>query len=137
MPELTGVLETCLYVDDLDRACRFYENIFGLERMEGDERFRAYNVAGRDVLILFKRGASAQPMRFPGGTVSPHDGSGPLHFAFSIPAPELDAWEKHLAGNGIAVESRVQWPRGGTSIYFRDPDNHLAELATPGLWSIY
>jgi len=27
--------------------------------------------------------------------------------------------------------------RGGHSIYFRDPDGHLLELATPGLWAIY
>jgi catechol 2,3-dioxygenase-like lactoylglutathione lyase family enzyme len=31
----------------------------------------------------------------------------------------------------------MAWPRGGTSLYFRDPDGHLVELATPGLWSIY
>ena len=25
----------------------------------------------------------------------------------------------------------------GNSVYFRDPDGHLLELATPGLWWVY
>ncbi len=33
MPPLTGVIETALYVDDLDRASRFYEDVFSLQRM--------------------------------------------------------------------------------------------------------
>jgi catechol 2,3-dioxygenase-like lactoylglutathione lyase family enzyme len=69
--------------------------------------------------------------------MGPHDGSGPLHVAFSISIEDLSGWEKVLADRGIAVESRVHWPRGGTSLYFRDPDNHLVELATPGVWTIY
>ena len=39
--------------------------------------------------------------------------------------------------NNIAIEGRTTWKRGGESIYFRDPDGHLLELATPGLWAIY
>jgi catechol 2,3-dioxygenase-like lactoylglutathione lyase family enzyme len=31
----------------------------------------------------------------------------------------------------------VGWPRGGRSVYFRDPDGHSVELATPGLWETY
>lgn len=137
MPQLTGVIETAIYVDDLDRACRFYEELFGIARMEGDGRFRAYNVGGRSVLLLFKRGASNCVTQLPFGTLGPHDGSGPLHLAFSIAADDLSAWEKLLSDKGIAIETRIRWPRGGTSLYFRDPDNHLVELATPGLWSIY
>ena len=137
MPELTGVLETCLYVDDLDRASRFYEEVFGLRRIDGDDRLRAYSVAGRGVLLLFKRGASLKPLRDPACMISPHDGKGPLQFAFSIAASELGAWEKHLALSNVPIERRMHWPRGGTSIYFRDPDNNLGELATPGLWEIY
>ncbi len=137
MPDLTGVLETCLYVDDLDRASRFYEEVFGLRRIDGDDRLRAYSVAGRGVLLLFKRGASLKPAPDPAGVISPHDGNGQLHFAFSIAASELSAWEKHLARNNVPIERRMHWPRGGTSIYFRDPDNNLGELATPGLWEIY
>lgn len=136
MPALTGVLETCLYVDDLDRASRFYETVLGLRRIAAEDRLRAYSVGDRDVLLLFKKAASVKAVDVFGQTVPPHDGSGHNHFAFAIPASELSAWEKQLAGHGMAIESRVQWPRGGTSIYFRDPDGNLGELATPGLWEI-
>jgi catechol 2,3-dioxygenase-like lactoylglutathione lyase family enzyme len=137
MPALSGVLETALYVDDIERASKFYEDVFGLQRMVGDERFRAYSVAGRSVLLLFKRGETAQPLQTPLGVIPGHDGSGENHFAFAIASSELATWEKHFADHGIAIEGRVQWPRGGTSIYFRDPDRNLGELATPGLWAIY
>lgn len=137
MPSLTGVLETSLYVDDLDRASRFYEEIFALTCIHSDARLRAYSVGGRSVLLLFRRGASNHVIPLPEGKLGPHDGSGPLHFAFSISAEDLPAWEKLLAERGIAIETRIKWPRGGTSIYFRDPDNHSVELATPGVWSIY
>lgn len=137
MPSLTGVIETSLYVDDLDRASHFYEELFGLARIEGDDRFRAYSVGGRSVLLLFKRGASNRVIPLPQGKLGPHDGNGPLHLAFAISAEDLASWEKLLADRGIPVETRIQWPRGGTSIYFRDPDNHSVELATPGVWSIY
>lgn len=137
MPSLTGVLETSLYVDDLDRASRFYEETFGLTRIEGDDRFRAYSVGGRSVLLLFRRGASNRVTELPEGGLGPHDGSGPLHLAFSVSAEDLPAWEKLLLERGIAIETRMQWGRGGRSIYFRDPDNHSLELASPGIWSIY
>jgi len=137
MPGLSGVLETCLYVEDLDRASRFYEEVLGLRRIEGDDRLRAFSVADRDVLLLFKIGASNRPASIAGQTIPPHDGRGPDHFALAIPAAELLAWEEHLAAHGVAIESRVRWARGGTSLYFRDPDGNLGELATPGLWEIY
>ena len=138
MPSLNAVLETSFYVDDLDRASRFYEDVLGLSRIiEGDARIRAYSVGGRSVLLLFKRGASNCTTQLPFGTMGPHDGSGPLHVAFAIPAAELADWEARLTEEKICIESTVRWPRGVTSLYFRDPDNHLVELATPGVWSIY
>ncbi len=137
MPTLTGVLETALHVEDLERAIRFYKEVFRLEVMEADQRFCAFNVAGRQVLLLFLKGGTSTHVTTPGGIIPPHDGSGHLHVAFSIPASELPAWEKWLQENGVKVESRVRWPEGGVSLYLRDPDGHLVELATPGVWSIY
>jgi catechol 2,3-dioxygenase-like lactoylglutathione lyase family enzyme len=75
-------------------------------------------------------------VRTPGGWIPAHEGSGRLHFAFAVAAEDLAAWEAHLAGEGIEIESRVDWPRG-RSVYFRDPDQHLVELVTPGLWANY
>jgi len=137
MPNLLGVLETSLYVDAFERACPFYEQLLGLNSIYRDQRLCAYDVGGRGVLLLFLRGASLQPSQLPGGTVPPHDGSGPLHMAFSIAADELPAWEARFAEAGVSIDGRVKWPRGGESIYFRDPDGHVLELATPGLWPGY
>jgi catechol 2,3-dioxygenase-like lactoylglutathione lyase family enzyme len=134
---LDQVLETCLYVDDLGRAARFYEDVLGLTAMTSDSRFLAYDVGGRNVLLLFQRGATLETVRMPGGTIPPHDGHGPLHVAFAIKAEALADWEKRLGEHGVAIEGRTKWSRGGVSIYFRDPDQHLLELATPGLWAIY
>jgi catechol 2,3-dioxygenase-like lactoylglutathione lyase family enzyme len=136
-PKIVGVLETALYVDDLDRAAGFYEDVLGLKPINKDQRFAGYGAGPRSVLLLFKRGSTLETVHMPGGTIPPHDGQGPLHIAFAIAADALPAWEQHLAGHGIAIEGRTDWPRGGKSIYFRDPDNHLLELATPGLWPNY
>ena len=84
----------------------------------------------RQELLLFEKGGSL-------GIQSPHDGSGELHVAFAISGAELPAWESWLAAKGITVEEKRTWERGGISLYFRDPDRHLIELAMPGVWSIY
>jgi catechol 2,3-dioxygenase-like lactoylglutathione lyase family enzyme len=137
LPQLSGVIETALYVDDLDRARAFYEEVLGLEALTADPRFVAFDVGGRSVLLLFRRGSAPETIQLPGGTIPPHDGSGPIHMAFAIPAAELPVWEEALGERNVAIEGRMDWPRGGKSIYFRDPDNHLLELATPGIWKIY
>ena len=137
VPKLGRVLETALYVDDLERAAAFYEQVLGLAAISKDSRFRAYDVDGTSVLLLFKRGATLETVHLPGGTIPPHDGHGPLHMAFAITADALAAWEKRLSEHGIAIEGRTEWPRGGYSVYFRDPDGHLLELVTPGVWPTY
>jgi catechol 2,3-dioxygenase-like lactoylglutathione lyase family enzyme len=119
------------------QARRFYEEVLELKPMFADERLCAYPVASRDVLLLFKRGSTEQTVTMPGGTIPGHDGSGRLHVAFAIGRDELSGWEQRLAAHGVAIEGRTDWKRGGHSIYFRDPDGHLLELATPGLWTVY
>jgi len=134
---ITGVLETGIYVDDVARSAEFYQRIFGFEPLVGDQRFCALSVSGRQVFLIFKKGGTLEPIELPGGVLPPHDGSGQQHFAFSVPESDLAAWEQKLAENNVEIESRIAWPRGGKSIYFRDPDGHLAELITPGCWAIY
>ncbi len=133
-PRLGHILETALYVADLGVSHDFYARVLGFEQFLRDERMCAMGVPGAGVLLLFARGGSATPSETPQGTIPAHDGRGTLHLAFAIPKGELDAWDAHLAAEGVDVESRITWPRGGTSLYFRDPDGHSVEVATPGLW---
>jgi catechol 2,3-dioxygenase-like lactoylglutathione lyase family enzyme len=130
-PKTKGILESSLYVTDLARSVHFYEKIFGF-RVISDFGGRgcAMEAGDRQVLLLFKKGASR-------AVQSPHDGDGELHLAFAIAAPELATWEAWLAENGIELEETRAWELGGHSLYFRDPDRHLLEVATPGVWSIY
>jgi catechol 2,3-dioxygenase-like lactoylglutathione lyase family enzyme len=138
MPKLNDLKETALYVEDLTRAITFYTEVLGLQTLVVDSgRFCALDVAGKHILLLFRRGASLENTELPGGSIPPHDGAGQIHAAFAIDAEELPGWESHLSAHGIEILSSVSWPRGGRSIYFRDPDGHLLELLTPGVWSTY
>jgi catechol 2,3-dioxygenase-like lactoylglutathione lyase family enzyme len=130
-PKTDGILESSLYVSDVTRSVRFYQDTFGF-RVISDfgERGCAMLAGARQLLLLFKKGASC-------AIQSPHDGDGELHVAFAIPSSELANWESWLERRGVAVEEKRAWELGGWSLYFRDPDRHLIELATPGTWSVY
>lgn len=137
MPGLAGILETAIHTEDMQRSRAFYADVLGLEPIYADDRLSAYAVAGHDVLLVFRKGETAQAVTLPSGTIPGHGGDGQLHVAFAIGKDELPVWEAHLASRGVVIEARNSWARGGHSIYFRDPDGHLLELATPGLWSVY
>jgi len=130
-PKIDGILESSLYVSDVPSSARFYQETFGFSLISDfGERGCAMQAGSRQVLLLFKKGASR-------AITSPHDGDGELHLAFAIPLSKLPDWESWLQQRGITVEEKRSWESGGWSLYFRDPDRHLLELATPGTWSIY
>ena len=83
MPQLSGLLETSLYVEDLERSSRFYRTLFGFESLFADTRLHALSVTGGHALLLFKKRGSLE-------LSTPHDGDGNLHVAFAIPASELE-----------------------------------------------
>ena len=132
------ILESALYVENIHNSAAFYEKLFGFARMTSDDRLCAFNVPGGQVLLLFKKGSTLEAVALPNGhVIPPHDGNGPLHMAFGIEFDELDYWLRKLEAAGVPIESRVTWQMGGQSIYFRDPDHHLIEIATRGIWPNY
>jgi catechol 2,3-dioxygenase-like lactoylglutathione lyase family enzyme len=135
---IRGVLETALYVQDLDRSQAFYEKVLGCkETLREKGRLHALLLPGASqVLLLFAVGKSLHPTDTPGGRIPPHDGHGQLHLAFEIGREDIEPWRMRLREQGIGVESEVDCPKGGHSIYFRDPDGHLLELVTRECWGL-
>ena len=137
MPKVSGILETAIYAEDAGRTADFYRRIFGFDVLVESPRLCALDAGERSVLLIFRRGATVEGLESDGGRIPPHDGAGPSHFAFAIELEDLESWATHLEAHGVSIESRVMWDRGGTSLYFRDPDNHSVELATRRTWATY
>jgi catechol 2,3-dioxygenase-like lactoylglutathione lyase family enzyme len=126
------VVETGIYVDDLDRAEAFYRDVLGLAVLGREAgRHVFFRVGAGSVLLAFNAAATLRGDQLPA-----HGARGPGHFALGIPAGSLEEWKQRLAAYGVAVEQEVAWPRGGRSIYFRDPAGNSVELLTPGLWGL-
>jgi catechol 2,3-dioxygenase-like lactoylglutathione lyase family enzyme len=135
-PALTRVLETALYSDDLERAKRFYCGLLELKVLDEGKQAGVARRGPGTVLLLFHRGATRSGADTPSGWIPPHDGHGPIRRLCDRAGRSSGVGEA-LAEHGIAIESRVRWRPGGESIYFRDPDGHSVELATPGVWATY
>ena len=135
--QVSGILETALYVSDPAVTAAFYRRLFGFATLLESDRLIALDVAGRNVLLLFRQGVTDGPFDTGSGVIPGVAGVAPTHFAFSIEAEDIEPWKAKLAAEGVAVESVVDWPRGARSIYFRDPDGNLGELITRGFWTTY
>jgi len=131
-PQVNGILETSLYVESAARSAAFYQKVFGFEPLEpaevlsDDTRLCPMRAGDRSVLLLFKKGATQDT-----------NATGAIHVAFGIARSDLAAWERWLGELGIPIESRQTWKYGGEALYFRDPDGHLLEVVTPGVWNFY
>ena len=134
VPPLNRILETALYVANLDGSEAFYRRVCGFNTLLRDDRMCAMAIPGRQVLLLFRRGGSVEPSVTPFGQIPPHDANGQQHLCFSIDHAALGAWQAHLVACDVSIESRLDWSKGATSLYFRDPDGHSLEVGTSGLW---
>ena len=132
-----GVLETCIYAGDLDAAERFYGDVLGLEAFAREPGRHVFFRCGHAVFLVFDPARTRDAAGQVGGVpIPPHGASGAGHVAFAVPASELPAWRSRLAELGVAVEAEVAWPRGGRSLYVRDPAGNSVELASPGIWGL-
>lgn len=131
------MLETSLYAEDLAAAAHFYGTVLGLERIALVEGRHAFFRCGDGVVLIFDARSTANiPTTVNGAPVPLHGASGAGHMAFAVADVSLPAWRAHLEANGVSIESEVSWPRGGTSLYVRDPAGNSVELASPRLWGL-
>ena len=131
MTRAREILETSVYADDLDAAERFYRDVLGLEVITRVEGRHVFFRCGARVFLVFDPARTMEP-----GLLPPHGARGPGHVAFAASEAELPSWIERLAEHGVEVETDFAWPRGGRSLYFRDPAGNSIELATPRIWGI-
>jgi catechol 2,3-dioxygenase-like lactoylglutathione lyase family enzyme len=125
------LVEAALYVDDLDRAEAFYRDVLDLELIGKEPGRHVFFQAGQGVLLIFNPESTRQSAGFPA-----HGATGPGHVALGISAESLDDWRSRLRENGVEIEKEATWPKGGRSLYFRDPGGNSVELVTPDCWGL-
>ena len=115
-----------LTVADIARTCDFYRRAFGMAVVRFGEGRVALHF-GRQKINLHQSGRTFDPK-----AAAPTPGSADLCFLL---AGTLDEASAHLAALAIPVEAGPVERTGATgrirSIYLRDPDGNLIELATP------
>jgi catechol 2,3-dioxygenase-like lactoylglutathione lyase family enzyme len=90
---------------------------------------------GPSVLLFFNAAETeARARAVSGSPVPTHGTRGPGHLAFRVAPGSRQDWRDHLATHGVPIESEIDWPGGGWSIYFRDPAGNSLEVATASLW---
>lgn len=119
-----------LTVADIDRTAAFYRNALGMEIISfvvADGSMRTALKFGVQKINLHRKGAEFEPKAH-----APTSGSADLCFLTATP---IKACIKHLTDHNIhVIDGPVQ--RTGAigpinSIYIRDPDQNLIEIATP------
>ena len=127
---LTGLHHVTLICADLERTTAFYRDVLGLTLVQegmseddpGTRHFWFGDPAGTPgTLVTF-----LEYPDLPEGTV----GRGSTHhLAFGVSSPEeLDAWRAWLARSDVPATD--VFDRGGLrSVYVRDPDGHVLEIA--------
>jgi catechol 2,3-dioxygenase-like lactoylglutathione lyase family enzyme len=130
--KIKAIVETAIYVDDLQATESFYRAVLGLQVIGKEPgRHVFFQVGEASVLLAFLAEATLK-----GDELPPHGATGPGHFALGVEAEPFGAWRKLLESHGVTIEREIEWPRGGRSLYFRDPAGNSVELVTPGVWGL-
>lgn len=126
------MLETCLYASDLDAAAEFYQTVLGFDVFSRVDGRHVFFRCGAAMFLVFDPRRTAVPE----GGVPPHGADGAGHVCFAVEDEQIDAWRERLQRAGIPIEHEQDWPRGGRSIYVRDPAGNSVELASPRIWGL-
>lgn len=131
-----SILETVLYARDLSAAEDFYGRVLGLDAVASVPGRHVFYRCGNQMLLIFNPDATRQPPASGSLPVPPHGMEGEGHVCFRASAKEIAEWRKRLGESGVDIEADFEWPRGGRSIYFRDPAGNCIEFAEPRIWGL-
>ncbi|HEY8497308.1 MAG TPA: VOC family protein [Limnochordales bacterium] len=111
-------------VADVEATCRFYSRVLGMEVVTFGQGRRALQF-GSQKINLHQQGREFEPK-----AARPTPGSADLCFLTTVPLADVVA---HLQSAGVAIVEGPVQRTGATgpilSVYFRDPDGNLIEVA--------
>lgn len=133
---IAGLHHITLISANLDRSTAFYRDLLGLRLVEAEA-----NPDDPNARHFWFGDADGAPGTLISLLEYPHmergkEGVGSTHhFAFRVSSEdELEGWQRYLGSRGVPATQVLD--RGHfKSIYLRDPDGHIVEIATdlPGL----
>ena len=131
-----AVLESALYVDDLEKAEAFYGGVLGLDFVSRVDGRHVFFRCGEAIVLLFNAAATRVVLANAKLPVPVHGASGQGHLCFRATSSEMDQWIARLESHGVIIEADFIWPSGGRSIYFRDPSGNSLEFGEPKIWGL-
>jgi catechol 2,3-dioxygenase-like lactoylglutathione lyase family enzyme len=139
-PKLGQIVETILYTSSVPKLVQWYTNNLSVTPFIQAPGFAGFSLPNNSILLLFDRSTTVSGKQFPNGNIPPHGAESikGQHIAFACESKEtLEEWEQHLKLKGVEIEGKMDWDRGGKSIFFRDGDGHMLEIMTHGVWPVY
>ena len=129
MISYTKIKETCLYINDLDLAERFYHHILEMPLISKEDQRHVFFKCGDSVLLCFLTEVTKNDSNLP-----PHYAYGKQHIAFEVEQKDYLEIKKKLTDKGITITHQQKWKKGINSFYFEDPFGHVLEIVPTGMW---
>ena len=129
MINFTKIKESCLYLEDLEKAKNFYHGKLGFRVINYLENKHIFFRVGTSVLLCFNPEDSKLKTSPPG-----HFAFGNQHIAFEVPHKDYDSAKNDMISSGIHITHEETWKNGLKSFYFNDPENNVLEILSDGMW---
>jgi catechol 2,3-dioxygenase-like lactoylglutathione lyase family enzyme len=114
-----------LFVEDLDSAKRFYQDVFGLPIHYEDESSAVFEFG--DTLVNLLKSTEAPELIEPAPAASPEAG---VRFQFTVGVDDVDSMCEELNRRGVELlNGPMNRPWGIRTASFRDPGGHIWEIA--------
>ena len=114
-----------LFVEDLERSKRFYQDVFGLPVHFEDPNSAVFKF--QNTLINLLKISEAHNLIEPGVVAGPDSGS---RFQFTIPVDDVDAACAELKARGVELlNGPIDRVWGVRTASFKDPGGHIWEFA--------
>ena len=114
-----------LFVDDVTRAKRFYQDVFDLSPIYEDENAAAFKFG--DTIVNLLAHSAAHELIEPAAVAGPASGSS---FQLTIWVDDTDALVSELGSRGVELlNGPIDREWGVRTASFADPDGHIWEIA--------